>query len=181
MTATPGESRSGEGGSDARPARVVKAGAGSFRAVEAWRGEASGGGLCYFVALDEGEAADDDRRDRRAALAPDQRLEELSDRELAGLLEAAAPLTNTERRFRAPDGRLWLAQNVGPVWADRDPARGTTGLLFTALEGARERLRAPDGHAGRADPGELERRWRQATDPDRPAGNEDDAAGGEDG
>lgn len=147
-------------------ARAVEAGGGRFRAVEAWRGEASGRGLCYFVALEGGEAAADDRRDRRAALGPDQRLEELSDRELEELLEEAAPLTETERRFRAPDGRLWLAQSVGPVWAEREPARGTTGLLFTALEGARERLRAQDGHAGRADLGELERRWRQATGAD---------------
>ena len=147
---------------DGRGTRAVESGEGDFRAVVAWRGRASDRGLLYFVALDGGEPHPDDRRDRRAPLEPGRALPDLSDGDLRERVEDGAPLTTTERRFRAPDGRLWLAQSIGPVWADEDPAEGSTGLLLTSLEGPHERLRAPGAHAGEMEEGELADLWRRA-------------------
>lgn len=162
-----------------RSARVVESGEGAFRAVVAWRGRSSDRGLLYFVAL-EGEGPDpDDRRDRRALLEPGRALADLSDGELRERLEEGAPLTDTERRFRAPDGRLWLAQSIGPVWAaDEDPAEGSTGLLLTSLEGPHERLRAPGAHAGQLEEDELADLWR-AAGAAGDDGEEDEADGAE--
>lgn len=158
-----------------RRARELESGSGRFRAVVAWRGRASGSGLLYFVAMD-GDAPDpDDRRDRRAPLDFERSLEDVPEDELAGALEGGTPLTATERRFRAPDGRLWLAQGVGPVWADEDPAEGSTGLLLTALEGPVRRLEAEGGHPGRMDDGDLSDAWRRA------APEEGDGPGGKGG
>lgn len=145
-----------------RNTRVVESGKGAFRAVVAWRGRASDRGLLYFVALDGEEPDPDDRRDRRALLEPGRDLADLSDGELRERVEDGAPLTGTERRFRAPDGRLWLAQSIGPVWADEDPAEGSTGLLLTSLERAHERLRAPGANAGELGDDELAGLWRRA-------------------
>ncbi len=145
-----------------RRERELASGSGRYRAVVAWRGRVSGSGLLYFVAMD-GDAPDpDDRRDRRAPLESGRTLDDIPEEELAEALEGGTPLTGTERRFRAPDGRLWLAQGVGPVWADEDPAEGSTGLLLTALEGPVRRLEAEGGHPGRMDEGELSDAWRRA-------------------
>lgn len=155
-----------------RTARAVERGDEAYRAIEAWRG-ASHHGLCYFVKLDApGGAPDpDDAGDRRASLAPSERLEELSERRLDELLEGAVPLTVTERRFEAPDGRLWLAQSVGPVWAESGGvAEGTTAVLFTSLQGPWVRVEAEGGHVGRTGTGELVAAWRRArevAEPDR--------------
>lgn len=148
----------------ARGERVLEADGRSWRVVEAWRAE-SGPGLVYFLPLeDDGEVVGrDDREDRRAALEPEETVEGLSARELSERLSRATPLTVTERRFRAPDGRSWLAQSVGPVWSE-GTASGLTGLLFTALEGPAARFRAGGGHVGEMAEGELERRWRRAVD-----------------
>lgn len=144
-----------------RPSREFDAGGVRWRAVAAWRGR-SGHGLLYFLPLEGGEAAGDDRRDRRALLEPGRELPGLGPEELEELRERGTPLTGTERRFRAPDGRLWLVQSVGPVWADDGVAEGLTGLVFTSLEGEAERLTAGGGHAGRATASELAARWRRA-------------------
>jgi hypothetical protein len=134
-----------------------------WRAVEAWRAE-SGLGLVYFLPLDEGAGvAEEDREDRRAALEPGETVEGLEGEALRERLGRATPLTGTERRFRAPDGRLWLAQSVGPVWAD-GVASGLTGLLFTALEGPAGRAIVGGGHAGEMSDGELAERWRRAVE-----------------
>ena len=129
--------------------------------MEAWRGP-GGHGLLYFLPLDDGDPAADDRLDVRSALAPDEGLRELDDEELARRRGDAAPLTGTERRFEAPDGGTWLAQSIGPVWADEDIAAGLTGILFTRLDGPRRRLTGSGGHVGRLGPEELHRRWREA-------------------
>lgn len=144
-----------------RAERSLEADGRTWRVVEAWRAE-SGLALAYFLPLEEdGEVRPDDRADRRAALETGESLEDLPADTLRARLGEATPLTATERRFRAPDGRLWLVQSVGPVWAE-GTASGLTGLLFTALEGAGERARSGGGHAGEMSAGELERRWRRA-------------------
>ena len=146
-----------------------------WRCVEAWRAQ-HGSGLLYFLPLDEdGEVAGDDRQDRRAALEPHEALEELGSDELRARLERGTPLTVTERRFRAPDGRAWLAQSIGPVWAE-EVASGMTGLLFTALEGAERRARTGGGHVGEMSSSELARRWRRAVEGDEEEGEDEDAA-----
>ena len=115
----------------------------AFDAFDAWSG--SGGlVLCYFVALDGEVIASTDRDDRRAALEPDEELADLSEERLAELLVAGVPLTGTERRFETPDGGCWLAQNIGPVWAE-GVAAGLTGVLFTDLAGSAERRRVAGG------------------------------------
>lgn len=158
-----------------RRAREVEAGDARYRALVAWRGRASGHGLLYFLAMDGDAPHPDDRGDRRAPLDPGRGLDDIPGDELARAVEEGSPLTETERRFRAPDGRLWLAQGVGPVWSDGDPAEGSTGLLLTALEGPVRRLEAAGGHPGRMDEEELASAWRRAS----PAGNADDDSGGE--
>lgn len=151
-----------------RPERDVQSEAGRYRAVEAWR-SSDGHGLCYFLPLEpEGSAvAPDDRGDRRAALDPSEALDSLTSGELTALLEEAVPLTPTERRFRAPDGRLWLGQSEGPVWAEGGgAAEGLTGVLFTSLEGAARRGRSDGGHVGRMSEEELREAWTRAFDTD---------------
>jgi len=151
-----------------RPARTVEIDGGeiAFRAVEAWRAP-GGPALCYFVRLESGEPGAGDREDRRAALDPGRTLTDLDRAELRDLLDGAAPLTATERRFRAPDGRFWLAQSVGPVWAEESAAEAVTGVRFTSLEGELERLEGPGGHVGRASEEELREAWRRAAGDDR--------------
>lgn len=154
-----------------RGARVLEADGRAWRAVEAWRAE-SGAGLVYFLPLAERgeEVLDDDRADRRAALEPGETVEGLEEGALRERLGRATPLTVTERRFRAPDGRPWLAQSVGPVWAE-DVASGLTGLLFTALDGPSSRIRSGGGHAGEMSEAELEARWRRAVEGDADDGD----------
>lgn len=154
-----------------RTARSVERGGDAYLAIEAWRG-ASRHGLCYFVKLGApgGSPDADDPGDRRAPLEPSERLVELSEQRLDELLKGAVPLTVTEHRFEAPDGRLWLAQSVGPVWAESGVAEGMTGVLFTSLQGPRVRLEAEGGHVGRTGTGELVAAWRrarEAAEPDR--------------
>lgn len=115
----------------------------AFEARDAW-GAQSGMALCYFFALNGEAASLGDRGDRRAALEPGESLAEISEARLAELLNGAAPLTETERRFETSRGDHWLAQNIGPVWAE-GVAAGLTGILFTALDGSGERLRTSGG------------------------------------
>ena len=156
-----------------RGERTLEADGRSWRAVEAWRA-ASGLGLVYFLPLEDGEVRGDDREDRRAALEPGETVAGLEDAALRERLTGGTPLTETERRFRAPDGRLWLVQSIGPVWSD-GTASGLTGLLFTALEGPPSRARTGGGHAGEATDRELERRWRRAVE-DEGDGDGEEAA-----
>lgn len=128
-----------------RPSRDVEADGESWRAIEAWRGR-SGQALCYFIPLEGERPVAEDRRDRRTTLEPAERLLALPEERLVARLEEAVPLTDTERRFADPDGRGWLAQNIGPVWAEGDVAAGLTGVLFTSLEGPMERRSRPSGH-----------------------------------
>lgn len=146
-----------------RGQRILEVDGRSWRAVEAWRAE-SGSGLLYFLPLAEDREApgDDDREDRRAALEPGESVEGLDRETLEERLLEGTPLTVTERRIRAPDGRPWLVQSVGPVWAE-DVASGLTGLLFTALEGPHARAASGGGHAGEMSEAELYARWREAT------------------
>lgn len=153
-----------------RASRTVEHEGNGYLAVEGWRA-ASGEGLCYFVRLEapDGEAADSDEGDLRAPLGADEDLRELSGERLEELLRSAKPLTPTERRFRAPDGRLWLAQSVGPVWAGEGVAEGTTGVKFTSLQGTPERMEAEGGHVNRMGTGALTAAWRRARDTASPA------------
>lgn len=151
-----------------RSEREFTAGGRGWRAIVARRGP-SGHALLYFLPLEGSDVSDDDRRDRRAALDPEDELSALDEDDLRSGLEEATPLTGTERRFRAPDGRLWLAQSVGPVWADDGVAAGLTGVVFTSLEGAGERRDGPGGHVGEMSAAELSEAWRAAS------GAEDDA------
>lgn len=144
-----------------RPHRAIEGPDGRWLAVEAWRGE-GGHGLCHLFRLRDGETVEDDREDRRAALEPGERLEELEPERAAELVAAATPLTETERRFRDADGRAWLAQNSGPVWAGPGVAAGLTGIVFTALEGGGRRVEAPGGHVADLSPADLARRLRGA-------------------
>lgn len=146
-----------------RGEKVMEAEGRRWRAVEAWRAE-SGLGLVYFLPLDgTGGVEEGDREDRRAALEPGETVQGLEEEALRERLGGATALTETERRFRAPDGRVWLAQSVGPVWAD-GVASGLTGLLFTALEGPTERAIVGGGHVGEMSDGELAERWRRAVE-----------------
>lgn len=151
---------SGAGGGRAEP-RELSAGGRVFRVVEAWRSP-SGWGLAYGLALEDGGPAPDDRLDRRAVLEPGEGLDDAGDQGLARRLAEGAGLTSTERRILDGDGRAWLVQSRGPVWAEGEVAAGLTSLLFTSLEGPPERLEAGDGHAGRMEADALRARLRAA-------------------
>lgn len=148
-----------------RDSRIVETEHGRWRALEACRGR-GGVGLLYFLPLADDQPADRPGDDRRASLEPDERLEGLDEGELRRRLDAGTRLTATERRFRAPDGDLWLAQNVGPVWAGRGVAEGLTGVVFTALEGVERRVAGDGGHVGEVDEAELVALWRSAVGAD---------------
>ena len=92
---------------------------------------ASGLGLGYFVRDDAGAG------DRRAALAPETRIAELDDGDFQRLWETGRPLTATERRLVDDDGAVWLAQSVGPVWADGGTAAGAVGVRLRCLSAER--------------------------------------------
>jgi hypothetical protein len=145
------------GGSRARDERRLSVADREWRVSEAWRG-ASGWGVAYFLCLGAEGPDPDDRLDRKALLPPDARLDSLSDEELVALHASAAGLTSTERRFADAEGRAWLAQGRGPVWAEADVAAGLTGLLFTALEGPAERVAVADGRAAHLTDSELRAR-----------------------
>lgn len=171
-----------------RPAdrtRTLEARGRRWLALEAWR-FGSGDGLLYFVPLRDGEPSSDDREDRRALLEAGRELAELEAGELEDLLAGAVPLTRTERRLADREGRLWLAQSEGPVWAEGEVAAGLTGLVFTPLTGAWERRRGPgDGLAGLSEEDlrvRLERAGRRESaseGPGRRAGGPDGRPGGE--
>lgn len=144
-----------------RDSRTLEIGSERWRALEAWRGR-GGVGLLYFLPVEDGEARPDGSSDRRASLGPGERLDDLDEDDLAARLESGTALTVTERRFRSPEGELWLAQSVGPVWAEGDVAEGTTAVLFTALEGEPRRLETAGGHVGRMSAAELTSCWRAA-------------------
>jgi len=148
-----------------RERRELSAGGRAWKVTEAWRG-ASGWGLAYFLPLEGGEPAADDRLDRRAALAPGEGLEALEEAELEERLAGAAALTSTERRIVDGEGRPWLVQSRGPVWAEGGTAAGLTALLFTALEGPAERIEAADGQAGDLDEDALRARLERARTPE---------------
>jgi hypothetical protein len=132
--------------------REIAIGGETYRACVAWRGRETGFGLLYFHPV--GEAADD-RADLRALLAPGEGPDRLTDARLRELFDEARPLTVTERRFTAGDGRRWLAQNRGPVWAERSAAEGHTGIVFTSLEDEVERVSSPGRHVAEMSDDEL--------------------------
>ncbi len=132
--------------------REIVIGGETYRACVAWRGRETGYGLLYFHPVTE---AAGDREDRRALLAPSEGSGELTDMRLRELFEAARPLTVTERRFTAADGQRWLAQNRGPVWAQRTAAEGHTGVVLTSLEDEVQRLSSPGRHVAEMSDDEL--------------------------
>lgn len=144
-----------------RDGRIVETADGRWRALTAWRGRGDVG-LLYFIRLEDGAPSDRADEDRRASLEPGEQLADLGDDELRRRLSDGTPLTGTERRFRAPDGELWLAQSVGPVWAEGDVAAGLTGVVFTALEGEPRRLTGDGVHVGEVDQAALVGCWRTA-------------------
>lgn len=150
---------------------------GRRRVSVAWRGEASGFGVLYFF---PSEPAASDRLDRRALLPAETKPAELDADRLVEIYEAARPLTDTERRFTAGDGRQWLAQSQGPVWAGKAAAEGGTGVMFTSLEGEPESVTGAGGHVGEISEEELVSIWRAASapteDPPSPAPRSDQGA-----
>ena len=103
---------------------------------------------------------------RRLLLEPGRRIADLASDELAPELAAACDLTATEDVFTAPDGRRWLAQAVGPVWAGAEAAAGLVGTMFTSIDGQYDRfeVRGSPLRSGDEDPesvrAELQELWR---------------------
>lgn len=120
-----------------------------WRAIEAWRGR-GGHALCYLIRTEDERAIPDDRQDRRATLEPGEHLDTLDGDRLEVLVEAASPLTETERRIVDSAGVPWLAQASGPVWAEGGAASGLVGVVFTRLAGPFDRLAVRDDGATKA-------------------------------
>ena len=140
-----------------RAARRLEVAGTVYEAFAAWT-SAGGLTLCYFMALGDESAGTVDRNDRRAVLEPAGDLAELSEGRLLELLAAAVPLTETERRFETPGDGSWLAQNVGPVWAE-GVAAGLTGILFSDLAGSAERRQVAGGPIADLSEAELIELW----------------------
>lgn len=115
---------------DRRPAVEVTLEGRSWRLIDAGRAP-SGLGLGYFLPADGGEG------DRRVALEPDAGVASLSGEALETLWQGAAPLTATERRFEDAGGDVWLAQSVGPVWAEAGTAADAVGIRLRCLTSVR--------------------------------------------
>lgn len=79
----------------------------------------------------------------RFALDAGKDLDLLDASGLSAYLESAVDLTGSEAIFGAPDGRRWLAQAVGPVWAPTVGAEGLVATRFTSLDGPFESFQAP--------------------------------------
>lgn len=72
---------------------------------------------------------------RRAALAPGERLEDVS----ASDLEAASVAMTATETLVQVEGVPWLVQASGPVWSP-GAAVDAAGLVFTALDGSGRRI-----------------------------------------
>lgn len=144
-----------------RPSRAFEHRGERWRAIDAWRGR-GGLGLLYFVRLVEDRPGDDDRTDRRAALDPDVRVDEASEQALRERLDAARPLTETERRIADAGGDLWLVQNTGPVWAEDEAAADATGIRFRPLTREGPAIAVPGGHLRDRSPTDLAGRLERA-------------------
>lgn len=101
----------------------------SWSLYEAWRTD-SDLGLAYFVRADLGPG------DRRALLAPGQRVESLDVSQLEALWSEATELTGTERRVVDEQGEVWLAQDVGPVWSKGNKATDGVGVHLRCVSTA---------------------------------------------
>lgn len=117
-------------GVGARPRRSGTIDGASWTLYEAARGP-SGLGLGYFVCDDPTVA------DRRTALPAGLALSDLDDEAFGALWEAGRPLTPTERRVVDGSGAIWLAQSMGPVWAEGGSAAGTVGLRLCCISAQR--------------------------------------------
>ena len=117
-------------GGGARPRRSGRIDGAEWTLYDAARAP-SGLGLGYFV-CDDPEVAD-----RRAALPAGLALSDLDDEAFRALWEAGRPLTATERRVVDGSGAVWLAQGMGPVWAEGGSAAGTTGLRLRCISAHR--------------------------------------------
>ncbi len=117
-------------GCGARPRRSGTIEGASWTVYEAARAR-SGLGLGYFV-CDDPEVAD-----RRTALPAGLALSDLDDEAFHALWEAGRPLTPTERRVVDGNGAIWLAQSMGPVWAEGGRAADAVGLRLCCISAHR--------------------------------------------
>ena len=111
---------------DPRPSRPVTIEGASWTLFDAGRAS-SGIGLGYFA------AGQDAGRDRRVELDPGTDVSALDDDAVAELWARGYGLTVTERRFTDDEGVIWLAQSVGPVWADGGVAAGIIGTRLRCI------------------------------------------------
>ena len=117
-------------GGGAHPRRSGTIDGASWTLYEAARAP-SGLGLGYFV------CDDPEVEDRRTALPAGLALSHLDDEAFRELWEAGRPLTPTERRVVDADGAIWLAQSMGPVWAEGGSAANTVGLRLRCISAHR--------------------------------------------
>lgn len=117
-------------GGDARPRCSGMIDGASWTMYEAARAP-SGLRLGYFV------CDDPDVADRRTALPAGLALSDLDDEAFRELWEAGRPLTPTERRVVDGNGAIWLAQSMGPVWAEGGSAADTVGLRLRCISAHR--------------------------------------------
>ncbi|WP_420634616.1 hypothetical protein [Candidatus Palauibacter sp.] len=117
-------------GGTARPRRTGRIDGSPWTLFDAGRAP-SGLGLGYFVRGDPGGG------DRRTELAPEVDVERLDDDGFRHLWEAGRSLTPTERRVVDDEGAVWLAQSVGPVWAEGGAAAGAVGVRLRCLSAER--------------------------------------------
>ncbi len=113
-------------GAGARPRRSGSIDGASWTLYAAARAP-SGLGLGYFV------CDDPERADRRTALPAGPALPDLDDEAFRALWEAGRELTRTERRISDGTGAIWLAQSMGPVWAEGGSAADTVGLRLRCI------------------------------------------------
>lgn len=117
-------------GGGARPRRSGTIDGASWTLYEAARAP-SGLGLGYFV------CGDPEVADRRTALPAGHALSDLDEEAFRALWGAGRTLTRTERRVVDGGGAIWLAQSMGPVWAEGGSAADTVGLRLRCISARR--------------------------------------------
>jgi hypothetical protein len=108
-----------------RPSAEIEISGGRWVLFDAGRSP-SGLGLGYFAERTRSGWAGSET-DRRVVLEPGEEVASLDEGRIRELWESGTPLTTTERRFVDDEGDLWLAQGVGPAWADRGTAEAAVG------------------------------------------------------
>ncbi len=117
-------------GSGGRPHRSGQVEGVAWQLFDAWRAT-SRLGLGYFIREDRAPG------DRKVELRPGESVSDLDDAGFEELWGRAHELTPSERRVVDEEGAVWLAQGMGPVWAEGGAAANAIGFRLRCISADR--------------------------------------------